>query len=425
MSIIFFLCLADGIMARKKRIRRAQAKQTKKSGVGEAWFIGTAALLGATAYFLKDALGIQYRWIGVYIWLAAFLFGFIFYLFYLLQFILPLDWLESWFEGLRLSIPYNFPLVGAVARALLGRRRMPAASQAAGARLSSGFVEHRAGIVNSNLVLDLTKGPEYARAIGPGYVRLEDAEMVTQVIDLRRHYRLIPVQALTRDGIPIEGTISILFQVKQDQAFADSTLPYPYDPGAIFWVDYLDNFRSDDGLLPWYDHIAPLAANELITELSRYSLDELFTLRTERSLIDDIRHEISDQLVEEYDRFGVTILRVSLGQLRVADEVAKRRLQSWQEEWEGRVSNKPENVDDFSFERRKLAAAKAQIQLVRRAVESIETMHRSSNAELTDVVLSRLLEAVSSAMENEAVQELLPDDVRAGTTALGIYRGQR
>ena len=71
-------------MARKRRTRRAKKKQVKKSGLGEIWFFGSAGLLGLIVFFLEDSLGVQYRWVGVYIWLAALIFGFILYLFYLL-----------------------------------------------------------------------------------------------------------------------------------------------------------------------------------------------------------------------------------------------------------------------------------------------------------------------------------------------------
>ena len=168
-------------MARKRRTKRAKKKQIKKSGLGEVWFFGSAALLGLIVFFLKDSLGVQYRWIGVYIWLAALIFGFIFYLFYLLQFVLPLDWRESWFEGLRLAVPYNFPILSAMVGPVLGGGRAPAATPEASTSLSAGFLEHRSGIIRSNFVLALTSGPNFSRAIGPGYVRLGNWEKVTQI----------------------------------------------------------------------------------------------------------------------------------------------------------------------------------------------------------------------------------------------------
>ena len=409
-------------MARKRRTRRAKKKQIKKSGLGEAWFFGIAGLLGLIVFFLEDSLGVQYRWVGVYIWLAALVFGFIFYLFYLLQFILPLDWRESWFEGLRMALPYNFPVLKAMAGLVFGGGRAPAASAKASSRLSAGFLVHKSGIIRSNFVLALTSGPNFSRALGPGFVRLGNRETVSQVIDLRQHHRRIPVEAMTRDGIPLEGTVSIVFQVKQLLPADIPTLPYPYDAGAIFWVDYLDNFRSNDGLLLWNEHIVPQATSTLIAELSRYTLDQLFAQSNSgRSLMEQLMLEIRDRLTDEYDRFGIMILRVSIGQFKLADEVMEQRLENWQTEWEGRAQLRPKTHDPLASERIRLAEARAQIQLVRSVIESIETMHRSSNSELAEVVHSRLFDAVESSVAKDEVQKLLSDQERQGALALRSY----
>ena len=409
-------------MARKRRTRRAKKKQIKKSGLGEAWFFGISGLLGLIVFFLEDSAGVQYRWVGVYIWLAALVFGFIFYLFYLLQFILPLDWRESWFEGLRLVLPYNFPMLSALARLVLGGGRAPTASAKASTSLSAGFLEHRSGIIRSNFVLALTSGPEFSRAIGPGYVRLGNRESVTQTIDLRRHHRRVPVKAMTRDGIPLEGTVSIMFQVKQIPVVGFPSYPYPYDAGSIFWVDYLDNFRTNRGLLSWNEHIAPQAASILIAELSRFTLDQLFTQSNSgRSLMEELMLEIQDRLIDEYDRFGIMILRVSIGQFKLADDIMEQRLQNWQNEWEGRAEVRPKTPDPIASERSRLAEARAQIQLVRSVIESIETMHRSSDIELAEVVHSRFIDAVESSMAKDEVKQLLSDQERQGTLALRSY----
>jgi hypothetical protein len=409
-------------MARKRRTRRAKKKQIKKSGLGEAWFFGIASLMGLIVFFLKDSLGVQYRWVGVYIWLAALVFGFIFYLFYLLQFVLPLDWRESWFEGLRLALPYNFPMLGALVGLVLGGGRTPAASAKASASLSAGFSEHRSGIIRSNFILALTSGPQFSRAIGPGYVRLGNGETVTQIIDLRRHHRRIPVKAMTRDGIPLEGTVSIVFQVKQVPPPDFPSLPYPYDAGSIFWVDYLDNFRTNHGLLSWNEHIAPQAASTLIAELSRFTLDQLFAQSNSgRSLMGEFMLEIQDRLTDEYDRFGIVILRVSIGQFKLADDIMEQRLQNWQNEWEGRAKIRPKTPDLFTSERSRLAEARAQIQLIRSVIESIETMHRSSDTELSEVVNSRFIDAVENSMAKDEVKKLLSDQERQGTLSLRSY----
>ena len=45
---------------------------------------------------------------------------------------------------------------------------------------------------------------------------------------------------MTRDGIPIETSVNVAFQVKMQASPLESTLPYPYIPEAIFGVNYLN-----------------------------------------------------------------------------------------------------------------------------------------------------------------------------------------
>jgi hypothetical protein len=91
-------------MARK----RSKDKSTK-SGLGGLVLFGAAVLLAAIGFLLKDFYGIRYGFVGSYIWFLAFLITFSLGLFYFAQFLLPLRWQDSWYEGLRLTINYNFP----------------------------------------------------------------------------------------------------------------------------------------------------------------------------------------------------------------------------------------------------------------------------------------------------------------------------
>jgi hypothetical protein len=131
--------------------------------------------------------------------------------------------------------------------------------------------------------------------------------------------------------------------------------------------------------------------------------------------------EIQDRLTDEYDRFGIVILRVSIGQFKLADDIMEQRLQNWQNVWEGRAKVRPKTPDLFTSERSRLAEARAQIQLIRSVIESIETMHRSSDTELSEVVNSRFIDAVENSMAKDEVKKLLSDQERQGTLSLRSY----
>ena len=137
--------------------------------------------------------------------------------------------------------------------------------------------------------------------------------------------------------------------------------------------------------------------------------------------MEQVMPEIRTQLADEYDKFGIKVLEVSIGQFKLSDDVMEQRMQNWQDEWEGRAKLRPKVRDPVASARSRLAEARAQIQLVRSVIESIETMHRSSNTELAKVVHSRLIDAVESSMAKDEVQKLLSDQDRQGALALRSY----
>ncbi len=250
-------------MARRRKRKGSQKQKSTKRGLGEAIFFGLALLLGITPFFLKDFYGVQFRFAGTYIWLAAYIFGFFGYLFYLVQFILPVAWNNSWYEGLRLSIPFNFPLLSQFSSIFLMRNQAPAATERSKDEISPGFLTHKAGMIPSHLAFAVNSGSAYSRAVGPGLVRLSPSETVTRVVDLRRHMRRIIVEAMSSDGIPIEATITVIFHVKHDSQLPEDDFPYPYDHEAIFSINNLESIKSDQEIIAWPERIERTAYNLL------------------------------------------------------------------------------------------------------------------------------------------------------------------
>jgi hypothetical protein len=389
--------------------RRRSKKRVEKSGLGELRLFGAIVLLAAIAYFLKDFYGVQYRLIGSYVWAMAFLLAFVLGLFYFVQFLLPLDWQDSWFEGLRMTLSYNFPyvaslLVGGVSRAPaeINKADVPPG-------LTVGFVRHRAGNVQSHYLLVLSKGALFTRAAGPGYVSLNRGENVSQVIDLRRHLRTLSVKALTRDGIPVETVVSVVFQVKQEDPPLDPDMPYPYDAPAIFHVNYLGNFHTGEGSVPWTRRVVRQANSGLIAELSRYTLDELS--RPDRSSappMEAIEGRVKRQLATTFDQHGITILALRVGQVKVPEDVVEQRIKNWQSGWQSRILADSTLGEAEAVKRVKLARARAQIEIIENLTENIEAMHRSGQTNLTDVVALRMIEALNEASADETVRALVP-----------------
>jgi regulator of protease activity HflC (stomatin/prohibitin superfamily) len=377
------------------------------------------ALFCLVGYFLKDFFGIPYHLAGSYVWGASFLVALTAGLFYRTQFILPLRASESWFEGLRLVISHHFPELHEVLRLLFRRPRPPAASDKVKERLPAGFLAHRAGHIDSHLVLGLRRGMAFTRPAGPGFVRLTTGEQVADVVDIRPHWRQLPAKARTRDGISIDTSVSVTFQVQQPEDPSDQeaqNLPYRYDPAAIFKVTYLDNFSTGDGTLAWTERVTRQAVGAVVAALSRKKLDELFQPDASGAPpLESIKGEIKKQLEKTFSQHGLTILGVGIGALNISEDIKKQRISNWEADWQRRITLQKASGEAEAQRRIQLARARAQIEIIESVINSVETMRKASGRQqtLTDIFALRMIETMEETATDATVKAIVPQHVMA------------
>lgn len=392
-------------MARRRRRKKSKQKSGKQ-GLGELVLFGLALVFAVIPFYLEDFTGVRYRWAGTYIWLAAYFFAFGGYLFYMLIFVLPIPWNLSWYEGLRLSIAYNFPMVGGLFGLV---SRTPAVTEEFRQELRPGFLRHRAGLIDTHKVLLLTRSAKYSRTTGPGYVRLQSNETVRQAIDLRRQRRQITVKAMSGDGIPLETILTLTFRVRQLRPDAHPSIAYPYDPEALFWVNYLESFKSSVGEMSWSDRVTHDATGELIEELSRYTLDELLSRgQTDVSKISQARERLQKKLTAKLEKYGVTLLHVAIGSFRLPEEVIERRIESWQNEIQERIEQSMAAEKQLEIERLNEVEAAAQIQLIDQMSKEIEMTWAEGDVDLAGAIIMQLLDQLAVSASDQEVRALLP-----------------
>jgi regulator of protease activity HflC (stomatin/prohibitin superfamily) len=366
------------------------------------------------AYFLQDAQAIPYKFVGSYLWLIVFAISFFLGLFYFSQFILPLDWKDSWFEGLRLTTNYNFPLIGAILgmRSLRSRKRSPRGLEKG--VLPKGFYRHNAGLIASHYSLVLSKETILTRSTEPGFVRLTRGEQVEKAVDLRQHQREIQIDALTRDGIPLKGAISVTFRVKMEEAQRDSSLPFPVEADALFQLTYMDNVRDSKVSHSWIDQICQAAANNLISELSRVTFDELYHRdpNNDNTAFEHIHRIIESNLVAKFISSGVDINDITINHLDPPEVVTEQRIENWRADWKRRKRIREVEGEVRISQRLQFARARAQIEIVGNIANSIEQMRSSSGVELSDLVAIRMIEVMEEAISDDVVTSLVPPDTR-------------
>ena len=389
-------------------------------------FILAAIILAFIGFLLADARQVPYGIWGALFWGGAVVISFAFGLLYFAQYVLPLKGLEGWSEGLRLLWRYQAILMGQYLDRLFApagsssRQRaattQPASADPRLAELPPSFKALAAGIVKGHHVLTVTKGSGFVRPAGPGFILLYKNESVTQVIDLRSHSRKQPVKANTRDGIPLETSASVTFRVRQSELdHSDENLLYPYDKDAIFHVSYVDSIDGQNHLRPWTEQLALHAATLLVSELSKYTLDELQQVGTAGTApLDTIKKEIKRQLDPVADRHGIELLSVGVGPLAPPEAVAQQRVKTWQAEWQHKMWSENATSTAEATRRIKKARARAQVEIIENITHNIESMRRDSNSNLTEIITLRMIEALEEALSEESpVRALIPQQVMA------------
>jgi regulator of protease activity HflC (stomatin/prohibitin superfamily) len=400
---------------------KANKTPPKREEAGVIILILVAIVVTAVALTLKDAIGTNYGSIGGIVWFAALIVSFLFGLLSYARYILPVSGAEGWSEGLRLLYRHYTTQAERYLDTRFGPR--PAAQQTKKQRgsrktaprtspLPASFTTLKAGILQSHQILGLARGSQFSRSAGPGFTLLFKKERPTHLIDLRKQLRRQPVKASSRDGIPLETAVTVIFRVQQELPDFTSDEPYPYNKEAIFNICYSQSIDAYDRLRGWTEQVTPRAAALLVDELGRLTLDDLFRPDSPGAgPLDGVKNRIKQALQRELETSGIEIIGVGVDQLKLPQEVADQRIKTWQADWQRKITLQQAAGDAEAVRRIKKARARAQIEIIENITQNIDRVRRSSEADLSNIITLRMIEALEEALSNASLQALIPQQI--------------
>jgi hypothetical protein len=357
-------------------------------------------------YFLRDALGFALRELGTIIWLLVLAVTFMLGLGYFAQFIVP----AGWQEGLHLL--FSFFTGGPQRRPPPAARKAAAAEHDPIADLPVSLWTMRAGLVESTTALALVRGNRFARAAGPGYVRVEGGERIGQALDLRPQLRRQEVTARTRDGIPVTTTVGVRFQLRRlTDGSQAAEMPYPYDPEAVFQATFAGRVDETRDILPWHAQLAPEAAARVVAALSNYTLDQLYGDANSSGLtLAQIREQVERGLVERFESFGVTVTSVAIAPLGVPDNVVEQRIRNWQGRWQGEMERRQGENHAQVLRAQHLARAEGQKEIIRRIAQGLEEI-LDAGPPASEVFAWQVLQTMESAVADDLERTSIPGEL--------------
>lgn len=388
-------------------------------------------LLGVVGALLHDFNGVGLEGVGAILWGGAVLVSFVLGTAYLSRRLLPVRGNLGWSEGFRL-LWRNYTM--GLANLLYGQPRETPVNTASRRRkktaqtgLAPSFRLLGAGFLYSHEAAAITRGNSYARADGPGLVLLGPGESITQVFDLRPQSGKLPVSAITRDGIPVETTVTTAFCIRRPdpgrrrpRSVETDAIPYPYDRDALFDLTYSASVSGDERRY-WTEQVTPQAAALLVTEIAKYTLDQLLVSAGTEPL-EQIKKQIESALKEQTRPVtpeereegavrqmlpqGIEIMRVGVGGLQLPKDVAAKRVETWQVAWRNKITKEAISGNLAARQQYQEARARAQIENIQKLLVSIEAMRRQSGIDLYRIVTLRVIDLLESMSASRAIGPL-------------------
>ena len=188
-------------------------------------------------------------------------------------------------------------------------------------------------IVDSGNALVLENTGKITRIVGPGFVRTEPYEVISAIVDLTLQQRRLESSAemLTRDGIPLQVTCTILFRILGDEAALLEKAEYRIDERAIRRAV----LRAAD----WKEQTELVARAVLRDSIAGRVLDQIVYNPRQGDGTGPLapRTQFQEAVRQEIDRqsraWGVEMVRVTLDEIRIPDRVKERLLDYWDREW--------------------------------------------------------------------------------------------
>jgi regulator of protease activity HflC (stomatin/prohibitin superfamily) len=405
-------------------------KQQRQFIPGMGVLVLATFLLGIVGALLHDFREVGFGVAGGLLWGGAVFVTFVLGTAYVSRRLLPLQSNLGWSEGFRL-LWRNY--TRGAANLLYGRERGKPSSptvkkkKSAAPTKSPSFDLIGAGYLASHEAAAIKAGNAYRRAGGPGLVILQRGESVAQVIDLRPQSRKMSVHAITRDGIPVETSVSVTFQVRRPsptqrrpRSVEADVLPYPYDRDALFDLYYSSSI-ADDEKRNWTEQVCPQAATLLISEIGKYALDDLLVSAAAEPL-GEIKERIKTALQEQQGEDemqtlskGIDIVGVGIGPLELPAEVTAKRLSTWQVDWRNKVDQETASGAIEAQQLYQQARANVQVENIKNLLLSIEGMRRQSGVEPYEAFIKQVIEVVESVSSSRALR---PVASRVALTAL-------
>jgi len=174
----------------------------------------------------------------------------------------------------------------------------------------------------------------------PGVTFTQSLELPPKVVDLRPQLRSFTVEALTKDGIPIQVLTFVPFRIQRDGKEPELGKAYPFRKRAVFEAMTkrpVERGASDEDTYEheWNVDLIEMIGTRVIQDLiCQYRVDELCAADSGRDPRLEIITQLQATMKKEMQAFGIEVMGGGISNLIPRDEsIVARRVENWRTAW--------------------------------------------------------------------------------------------
>lgn len=275
-------------------------------------------------------------------------------------------------------------------------------------------------IIYNDSAVVLEKAGKLTRVCKKGFSTLEAFERIWDVVDLRPYRWVYDVSAMSKDGIPVTCQADITFQIDDGGQTPTEDDPFPADEEAVFlaatrkWMREADRSEHDRTLDWARKAIIGMTEGALRSILATYLLDQFLgpdelTWSHHRSAI---RNKLEASLRQSFPTLGAKLIKVELGGIKVADEIAQRRIEAWQAWWKRWAKAREAEGEAERLQAVEAAKAQAQADMIVAITQAFHSLSEAGAFIPSQLVLLRMFEVLKrTSFDPQTGMLFLPAEV--------------
>lgn len=281
--------------------------------------------------------------------------------------------------------------------------------------------EHNAAVIE--------RGARFSRIVGPGYTFLQAHERVRGAVDLQIQQRRWREKSLTKDGIPVELDVDLIFRITEKNlpgdappepppplrlrhrirkklglrvptAFLEASKPHRFSREAVRRAIYETAIFSPDQAPDWTRSFTNVRAGDVGDQMAEMRLDELSSpddpdLHPMRAMV-DAGLEVARKIGATQ---GIDLIDVHAGVIEMPDDIKKlveeQRIGNWQVEWKRRARQLKAEGEARALQSMEEARAEAQANMIQALTEGFRIATANDPKATTDVIAMRFIDALT------------------------------